>query len=281
MTTTHDPRQATDEPRLESPQEQRRARREVQRGGRHNSIPRGPVNVGDAERLASLAAGSLLVLMGLRRPSLGGLAVAALGGGLVYRGATGRSAVYSTIGLDTAADRSSDEAFQERGVFVSESCIIDRAQNELYDFWRKAENLPCVMPHLLEVKQLDERRSHWVAKAPAIGGGHVEWDSEITRDEPHQRIEWRSLPGADVPTRGRVTFNPAVGGRGTLVRVEIDYVPPLGALGDWVAKLLGKSPARQTREGLRGFKRLMETGEIPTIEGQSHGSCMGLRRRGA
>ena len=50
-------------------------------------------------------------------------------------------------------------------------------------------------------------------------------------------------------------------------------------MGNWIAKLFGENPSRVVREDLRNFKRLMETGEIPTIEGQPHGTCTGRGER--
>jgi NADPH:quinone reductase-like Zn-dependent oxidoreductase len=64
-----------------------------------------------------------------------------------------------------------------------------------------------------------------------------------------------------------------VGDRGTEVHVHIDYLPPGGAIGHWVASMLGENPSRVVREDVRRFKRLMETGEVPTIDGQTRGAC--------
>lgn len=60
------------------------------------------VNVGDMERLASLAGGGWLALTGLFRSGLVGLLKVGLGGYLVYRGTTGYCAVYEATGLDSA-----------------------------------------------------------------------------------------------------------------------------------------------------------------------------------
>lgn len=60
------------------------------------------VNVGDMERLASLAGGGWLALTGLFRSGLVGLLKVGLGGYLLYRGTTGYCAVYEAAGLDTA-----------------------------------------------------------------------------------------------------------------------------------------------------------------------------------
>lgn len=63
------------------------------------------INVGESERLVSLAAGSGLALYGLTRGTLGGLGLALIGGGLLYRGTTGHCACYELLGVDTSVTR--------------------------------------------------------------------------------------------------------------------------------------------------------------------------------
>jgi uncharacterized membrane protein len=125
---------------------------------------------------------------------------------------------------------------------------VDRPAEELYRFWRDFSNLPRFMRRIESVRASDENRSHWTARAP--GGLPLEWDSEVTDDRPNERIGWRSVPGAPVETAGVVHFDPAPGGRGTQVTVEMEYVPP------------GRELTAQLHEDLRRFKRLMETGQI-------------------
>jgi uncharacterized membrane protein len=153
----------------------------------------------------------------------------------------------------------------EGGTQVRKTIIINRSPEELYQFWHDFENLPRFMTDLESVVVRDGKHSHWVAKAPA--GTSVEWDAEITADEPNRLISWRSLEGADVDNSGTVRFEPATGGRGTVVIVEIEYNPPGGVVGATVAKLFGKEPGQQAQEALRCFKQLMETGEVVISEG--------------
>ena len=148
---------------------------------------------------------------------------------------------------------------------VRKSLIINRAPEELYQFWHDFENLPRFMQQLESVTVTGEGRSHWVAKAPA--GTNVEWDAEIVEDRPNQSISWRSLEGSEVENSGTVSFEPAPGNRGTIVRVEMNYNPPGGAIGAFVAKLFGEEPGQQAQEALRSFKQLMETGEVIISEG--------------
>ena len=74
------------------------------------------------------------------------------------------------------------------------------------------------MRHLESVQVTGERRSHWVAKAPA--GKTVEWDAETTEDRINELIAWRSLPGSKVYNAGEVRFERAPGDRGTELRVN-------------------------------------------------------------
>jgi uncharacterized membrane protein len=234
-------------------------------------------NVGVNERRVSVAAGAVLTVLGLERRGILGLAVAGIGAGLLYRGATGHCPAYSAMKINTATN--DPDALAERGTHVAESFLIDRSPQELYDTWRNFENLPRIMSHLQSVSVIDSRRSKWVAKAPKLVGGKAEWEAEITRDEPGQRIDWRSVPGSQVDNAGSVRFVQAAGDRGTKVTVELDYLVPAGQVGRWVSKIFGEAPERQIREDLRNFKRIVETGEIATIQGQPRGTCTGQGKR--
>jgi uncharacterized membrane protein len=199
--------------------------------------------------------------------------MAGVGALMLYRGAAGSGLIPHTL---AAGGRESEE--EGRGFEVKQSLLIDKSPEELYSKWRDLENLPRIMRHLKSVNKTENGRTHWIAKAPAVAGGQVEWDAEIVADEPNERIEWRSLAGSDVETRGAVEFRRALGDRGTVVHVRMAYFPPAGIVGKWVAKLFGEDPASQIKEDLRDFKRLMEVGEIITTEGQPRGSCRGLGR---
>jgi uncharacterized membrane protein len=62
------------------------------------------VNVGDAERVASVMGGGVLALLGLTRGGLIGSALTLGGAGMVYRGITGHCKAYHALGVDTAHD---------------------------------------------------------------------------------------------------------------------------------------------------------------------------------
>ncbi len=152
-----------------------------------------------------------------------------------------------------------------------QTIAVNRSPEDCYRFWRDFENLPRFMEHLESVRMTGDGRSHWVVKAPA--GQTVEWDAELIQDTPN-RIAWRSLEGADVNNSGSVSFESAPGGRGTVVKTSIEYDPPGGKAGALIAKLFGEEPSVQAKMDLRRFKAVIETGEVPTIEGQSSGRAL-------
>jgi uncharacterized membrane protein len=226
-------------------------------------------NVGEAERLLSVLGGGALTLFGLTRGSLGGLALAGVGCGFVCRGVAGHCMVYEFLGVNTAEPRGPATSVPAaRGVKVRKSVTIDRSPEDLYRFWRDFENLPRVMSHLESVKDLGNRRSHWVARAPL--GTTVEWDAEVITERLNELIGWRSLEGSTVSNAGSVHFTRAPAGGGTLVEVELKYNPPAGKTGAALARLLGEAPELQIEEDLRHFKQLMEAGAVPAT-GQPSG----------
>lgn len=227
------------------------------------SIP-ASTNVDDVERWISGISGAALALYGLRRRSIGGTALAALGAGLIYRSVTGRSALYGALDLRLVRTTGGQQRIE-----VVKAMTINRSAEELYRFWRNFENLPKVMRHLESVTVFDDKRSHWIVKAPA--DRHIEWDAEIVNEKVNQLIAWQSCEGADIDHWGVVRFTPAPGGRGTEVTVELEYEPIAGSFSAMIAKLFGEEPAQQIEEDLWRFKQLMEAGEVPTTEGQPRG----------
>lgn len=229
-------------------------------------------NVGETERWLSMAGGGALAIYGLTRGDVLGLLAAAAGGALVWRGATGHCDVYETLGVNTARPHSPQASIPAtHGLKVEQSVTVLRPRAELYQFWRNFENLPRVMRHVESVECQGDNRTHWVAKGPM--GTRVEWDAEVITEKENELIGWRSLEGSEVDTAGSVHFLPAPGDRGTEVKVVLKYDPPAGKTGAALAWLFGKSAAQEIRSDLQRFKALMETGAVPTTEGQPRGRC--------
>ena len=217
-------------------------------------------NISEAERWLSMAGGAGLAAYGLGKGRLPGWTLAGLGVWLFRRGMTGHCDTYQMLGVNTAGtgEDTRQALGGPAGVMVEETVTINRPISELYRFWRNLENLPRFMTHLESVERITDTLSRWQAKGPA--GSHVEWNAEIINEVPDQVIGWRSIEGSDVVSAGSVNFDEA-GLGATRVRVRLQYSPPLGKVGDAVARLTGTDAATQIREDLRRFKTLVETGQ--------------------
>lgn len=222
------------------------------------------INVGVAERGLSVTLGAaLLAFAASRRRPFSSLLLAAAGGWLAHRGVTGRCAVYDQLDLGTAED--DDEERLDAGAHedhsVEVAITIGRPVPEVYAFWRCLENFPLFMESILSVTERGGGHSSWVARGPA--GQTWEWEAEILEDRPGELLVWRSRPGSEVRHHGAVRFQEAPAGRGTEVRVGIEFRPPGGIAGRVVARLARRLPPRQVEEDLRRLKQLLEAGETP------------------
>jgi uncharacterized membrane protein len=207
----------------------------------------------------------MLALYGLRR-SLGPLALIAGGGALIYRGLTGHCAVYETLQLSTASTDTGP------GIGLEAAITVHKPAADVYHFWRQLENHPRFVTHLKSVVSTGDKRSHWVAKTSLQQP--IEWDAEIVEERENALLSWRSLPGADIDNAGTVRFREMPNGRGTEVRLRLEYSPPGVQAGRAVARLLKSLTAQQLQEDLRRFKQLVEAGEAPTVADQPAGQSI-------
>jgi uncharacterized membrane protein len=231
------------------------------------------ININDTERIWSAAGGALLATYGLRRGSFSGLLLATLGGFMVYRGASGYCPMNQALGRNTADSTAEDKAVES--IEINKSLTVNKPRKAVYAYWRQLENLPQFMFHLSEVHQLDNKRSHWVAKLSdgllAKTLGTVEWDAELIEEVKNERLVWKSVADARIDNAGEVRFVDAPNGQGTEVHAVIKYRPPVGQLGGAIMKLFNPAFEEMIKQDLRRFKQLLETGEITTIAGQPSG----------
>jgi len=137
---------------------------------------------------------------------------------------------------------------------VTRDIIVKANVDEAYRLWANFENFPHFMKYVSSITKTGDRTSHWVMDGPL--GKQLEWDAETTMLEPNKRIAWNSRDGGDIKTSGQVTFNPLSNDQ-TEITVVLQYVPPAGALGEFVANLFS-DPEKRLDEDLRNFKTFIE-----------------------
>ncbi|QOL48290.1 SRPBCC family protein [Massilia litorea] len=200
-------------------------------------------------RNPAVVGGGVLGLIGLFRRSPVGAAVALGALALAARSSGGGGSALAKL-LGSGRGRSID---------LEKSIRIDASPDEVYDMWSNYENFPRFMSHVVDVRDMGRRRSHWVVQGPA--GTQFEFDSVLTEQTKNRRLAWRSEPGAQIPNAGSVEFEPYRGG--TRVTVRLSYSPPAGAIGHGLASLFGSDPKGQMDDDLARMKQYIERGKIP------------------
>lgn len=149
------------------------------------------------------------------------------------------------------------------------SITINKSAAEIYTFFRNFGNLPFFMKDLISLTVKSETISHWVVQLEH--GPKFEWDAEITEEKYGEMIAWKTIGKTEIEQAGVIWFSKAPVDRGTIVRMHMAYTIPAGKLGKLATKLIGEDPQSIILINLRRLKAYLETGEIPTVQGQPSG----------
>ena len=131
---------------------------------------------------------------------------------------------------------------------VSESIEVDAPLAEVYNQWTQFEEFPRFMDAVERVEQKDDTHLRWTAD---IAGQKIEWEAEVTEQEPDRVIAWRSTSGA--ANSGRVQFE----GHDDRARVTLEMDVEPTSLSERAADMTGVLQ-RQVRQDLERFKQLIE-----------------------
>jgi uncharacterized membrane protein len=132
---------------------------------------------------------------------------------------------------------------------IESSIDVKAPVRTVYDQWTQFEDFPKFMEGVESVRQLDDRRLHWVA---SIGGARREWDASISEQHPDERVAWTATDGA--MNAGAVTFH-RLDDETTRVMLQLDFDPD--GFVEEVGDKLGF--VRRRSEGdLRRFKEFIE-----------------------
>ena len=209
------------------------------------------INLTNLERYVSVAIGLRIGFSGLKKlfkyPLISMFKFGA-SGYLLNRGITGHCEFYARMGKKTVAPVN---------VNIKSTFTINKPREEVYNFWRKLDNLPLFMNHLESVEVLDNERSRWVLKLPA-GITAISWQAEIVMDVPGELIGWSSLPGSVLDNAGKVRFRQSLDGKSTVVDVVISYQPPVGGLGASIAQILNPVFKNMVDKDVQNFKQYLD-----------------------
>ena len=147
---------------------------------------------------------------------------------------------------------------------------INATPEQVYQVYARAELLPAWQEGVVSVTSTGEKMLHWVMEDPG-SSKQIEFDSEILEAVPGVRHVSRIVNGPFESTTDTITFESNAYGRGTLATLITDFKVPGGIIANAVAAVASRSPEQLTIENLRHLKQLIESTEIPSVEGQPAG----------
>jgi len=139
----------------------------------------------------------------------------------------------------------------DEGISAVRSFTINRSVSEVFQFARSFPNLRKIMKHLDAIETVPQ-------------------SFQLFDEVDNQKIAWGVKDGEDIFAYGTIEFSPDSLDRTVVkmgMRYEVNKGKVAGKLHDW----FGENLEDKILEDMRHFKQFMETGEIPTTEGQSRG----------
>src|SRR6185437_10439748 len=140
---------------------------------------------------------------------------------------------------------------------IQDSIEVQVPVQQAYNQWTQFEEFPKFMEGIQSVQQLDDTHVQWVAQ---IRGESRQWTTEITEQQPDERIAWKTIDG-EVKNDGVVMFE-QIGDRLTRINLEMDVAgdaPLENVTGDLLGIVKG-----QVHGDLERFKELIESRDEET-----------------
>ena len=212
---------------------------------RENEFFRRPLG-SKLEAALTVVAGAALSTFGIVRRDWFGAAIASGGGYLLYCGITDLRPYQGKV----------------RVAFT-----VNKTPHEVYDFVRDAEN----WNRFLDGARFGRPQAG--SLTISLGGSDgftLDSKVQLTDQKPGDYIAWASTD-EKLAHRGVIRFREAPGQRGTELSVALEYRALKGPVARALRSIAGWDAEQMVRESLRHVKQLLETGEIPTTQGQPVG----------
>ena len=174
------------------------------------------VNIGEAERAASVFLGGALWLTAFKRRSPATVLGAVVGTICLMRGVTGHSRIYQWFGLDSAHDttpktdgeRAPDAPLARPSkprnpgdpTQVSSFITINADAKRLYDLWLEPQTMNQILGHVAHIETQNDGAMHWRADLPL--NSSLEWTTQTTDKKAGEFIAWEAAPDAPLQSSG-------------------------------------------------------------------------------
>jgi carbon monoxide dehydrogenase subunit G len=151
------------------------------------------------------------------------------------------------------------------------SVNVSASPQTAWNYVSNYQNFDKIMSNVKEVKILDQDLSEWHMAGPL--GIPVSWKAVTTENTPPRRLAWKSTEGS-LENQGYITVEPEA--NGSRITVNVEYTPPLGAVGEAVANLF-KDPQAMLEHDLSQLDGLISNGIAPAKMSDTD-SGMGMGR---
>jgi uncharacterized membrane protein len=160
------------------------------------------------------------------------------------------------------------------------SHMILASPQKIFSFCRDFSQFQILSPHIKSLeKTSDDNVWIWHMEL-AKGLKDFVWGTQLIKETPNKLLEWKTIdaPGAATSQlgsvfkhRGILELKPLPNDRGTLVTLKISFDSPLESLIKKAGTLLMMGPEAFAKKILHRLASVIETGVLPTTEGQPRG----------
>jgi uncharacterized membrane protein len=137
------------------------------------------------------------------------------------------------------------------------SVTVQATPSTAWAYISNYQNFDKFMSNINQVKMLDSQQSEWHMSGPL--GIPVSWKAMTTENAAPNRLAWKSTEGA-LENDGFISVAPE--GTGSRITVHVNYNPPLGAVGEFVATLF-KDPQAMLEHDLTQLDALISKVTVP------------------
>lgn len=148
--------------------------------------------------------------------------------------------------------------------------INKKSVAEVYAALKNIENLPYFFEHLEKVQMTNSNQGEWHFR-DTEKNDLVKMPMNIETDDMASSLVWKSETSAGFNYSVGIFLEPAAANRGTVVRMLVAYDTLAGKTIGRLEALLGKDAMISSKRNLYRLKAFIETGHVPTTEGQPSG----------
>lgn len=142
-------------------------------------------------------------------------------------------------------------------MYTAEASVEVKAdQNKVWDYVSNYQNFSQFMPNIERIELLEGDTSEWHLSGPL--GIPVSWQAITSIKQAPSHLAWHSVKGT-IETKGFIKLEPA--NMGTKITVHMEYMPPLGAIGEAFAKIF-KDPQKMLEDGVAKLASLFNGSDV-------------------